>query len=87
MAYAVCGKPDCIVEQVLRIANYAPRGTKIAPILVGQWNEPFTNRPSLEVQMQAIRAAVPAVNSISHFAFSWQVEEVALSRSRQICKL
>ena len=87
MAYAVCGKPDCIVAQVLRIANYAPSGTKIAPILVGQWNEPFTNRPSLEVQMQAIRAAVPAVNSISHFAFGWQVEEVALSRSRQICKL
>jgi len=87
MAYAVCGKPDCIVDQVRRVANYAPRGTKIAPILVGQWNAPFTNRPSLEVQMQAIRAAVPAVNSISHFAFGWQVEEVALSRSRQICKL
>jgi len=41
----------------------------------------------LKVQMQAIRSAVPAINSISHFAFSWQVEEVALSRSRQICKL
>jgi hypothetical protein len=69
MAYAVCGRSDCIVNQVLRVVNYAPSGTKIAPILVGQWNEPFTNRPSLEVQMQAIRAAVPAINSISHFAF------------------
>ncbi|MFN9534362.1 MAG: hypothetical protein ACK59W_08045, partial [Pseudanabaena sp.] len=87
MAYAVCGKPDCIVDRVRMVANYAPSGTKIAPILVGQWNESFTNRPSLEVQMQAIRAVVPAISSISHFAFGWQVEEVALSRSRQICKL
>ena len=87
MAYAVCGKPDCIVAQVRRVAQYAPSGTRIAPILVGQWNEPFTNRPSLEVQMQAIRAAVPAVNSISHFAFGWQFQEAAFSRSRQICKL
>ena len=87
MAYAVCGKPNCIVDQVRRVAQYAPSGTKIAPILVGQWNVSFTNRPSLKVQMQAIRAVVPAISSISHFAFGWQVEEVALSRSRQICKL
>ena len=87
MAYAVCGKPDCIVDQVRRVALHAPSGTKIAPILVGQWNEPFTNRPSLEVQMQAIRAAVPAITSISHFAFGWQTQEIEFSRSRQICKL
>jgi hypothetical protein len=87
MAYAVCGKPDCIVAQVLRVANYAPSGTRISPILVGQWNEPFTNRPSLEVQMQAIRAAVPAIDSISHFAFGWQTQEIEFSRSRQTCKL
>ncbi|PZV17718.1 MAG: hypothetical protein DCF20_04940 [Pseudanabaena sp.] len=87
MAYAVCGKPDCIVDQVRKVAQYAPNGTKIAPILVGQWNEPFTNRPSLEVQMQAIRAAVPAINSISHFAFGWQTQEIEFTRSRQICKL
>ena len=87
MAYAVCGKPDCIVAQVRRVANYAPSGTKIAPILVGQWNEPFTNRPSLEVQMQAIRAAVPSITSISHFAFGWQTQEIEFSRSRQSCKL
>ncbi|MCY7392212.1 MAG: hypothetical protein LH647_12230, partial [Leptolyngbyaceae cyanobacterium CAN_BIN12] len=82
MAYAVCGKPDCIVAQVRRVSRYAPSGTKIAPILVGQWNEPFTNRPPLEVQMQAIRATVPTINSISHFAFGWQSREVAFSRSR-----
>jgi hypothetical protein len=87
MAYAVCGKPDCIVAQVRRVAQYAPSGTNISPILVGQWNEPYANRPSLEVQMQAIHAAVPTINSISHFAFGWQSQEVAFSRSRQMCKL
>lgn len=87
MAYAVCGKPDCIVAQVRKVAQFASKGSKIAPILIGQWNESFTNRPSLEVQMQAIRMAVPTISSISHFAFGWQFQEMALSRSRQICKL
>jgi len=87
MAYAVCGKPDCIVAQVRKVFQTAPKGAKIAPILVGQWKEPFTNRPALEVQMQAIRAAVPTIDSISHFAFGWQAQEVDFSRSRQVCKL
>ncbi len=87
MAYAVCGKPDCIVAQVRKVFQSAPNGTKIAPILVGQWNEFFTNRPPLEVQMQAIRAAVPTIDSISHFAFGWQTTEIDFSRSRQVCKL
>ncbi|ELS32283.1 MULTISPECIES: family 10 glycosylhydrolase [Pseudanabaena] len=87
MVYAVCGKPDCIVNQVLKVAQYAPNGTKIAPILVGQWNVPSANRPSLEAQMQAIHTAVPAINSLSHFAFGWQLQEATFSRSRQFCKL
>jgi hypothetical protein len=31
--------------------------------------------------------AVPAIDSISHFAFGWQTQEVDFSRSRQVCKL
>ncbi|MBD2176476.1 family 10 glycosylhydrolase [Pseudanabaena sp. FACHB-1998] len=87
MAYAVCNKPDCIVAQVRRVTQLAPAGTQVAPILVGQWGEPFSNRPSLESQMQAIRTAVPTINSISHFAFGWQKRELAFTRSRQFCKL
>ena len=87
MAYAVCDKPDCIVAQVRTVAQAAPNRTKVSPILIGQWNQPFTNRPSLEVQMQAIHAAVPAIDSISHFAFGWQFKEIEFSRSRQLCKL
>jgi hypothetical protein len=87
MAYAICNKPDCIVAQVRRVAQFAPEGTQIAPILVGQWGEPFSNRPSLESQMQALRTAFPTINSISHFAFGWQKRELAFTRSRQFCKL
>ena len=61
--------------------------SKISPILVGQWGAPFANRPSLEAQMQAIRTAFPSINSISHFAFSWQNEQLAFTRSRQFCNL
>ena len=87
MAYAVCGKPDCIVNQVRRVFQTASPRTKISPILVGQWGSPSANRPSLEVQMQAIRTAFPSINSISHFAFSWQNEQLAFTRSRQFCNL
>ncbi len=87
MAYAVCGKPDCIVSQVRRVVQYASEGAKISPILVGQWNEPFSNRPSLELQMQSIHSAFPDINSISHFAFGWQMRELAFTRSRQFCTL
>jgi uncharacterized lipoprotein YddW (UPF0748 family) len=87
MTYAVCGKADCIVSQVRKVFDNAPIGAKVSPILVGQWNSSFSNRPSLKEQMQAIRAAVPKINSISHFAFGWQSEEIEFSRSRQACKL
>ena len=87
MAYAICGKPECIVNQVRRVFQSAPEGAKISPILLGQWNESFSDRPSLELQMQAIRTALPAINSISHFSFGWQTRELAFTRSRQICQL
>lgn len=90
MAYAVCGRPDCIVAQVQRVAQNAPFGAKISPVLVGQWqdlpiNELVANRPSLELQMQSIRKELPSISSISHFAFGWQ--NIPMARSRQFCKL
>jgi hypothetical protein len=87
MAYAICGKPECIVAQIRRVFQYAPEGAEISPILLGQWNESFRDRPSLELQMQAIHQEFAAINSISHFSFGWQTRELAFSRSRQFCKL
>ena len=90
MAYAACGKPNCIVAQVQKVVLNAPLGAKVSPILVGQWqdlpiNELVDQRPSLELQMQSIRKELPTISAISHFAFGWQ--NIPLTRSRQFCKL
>lgn len=87
MAYAVCGDrdPSCIVSRVERVVSMAPSGVAIVPAIAGVWGQPFTGRPSLEIQMQAIRRAIPQINSISHFSYDWQnVEE---TRERKSCRL
>ena len=38
----------------------------------GIWQQPHTNRPPLEVQMRALRQSFPRLDSVSHFAYSWQ---------------
>ncbi|WP_347277010.1 family 10 glycosylhydrolase [Coleofasciculus sp. FACHB-SPT36] len=83
MSYATCGNTSCIVPQVERVLSLAPPGTQVSPVLAGAWGKSFNSRPSLEQQMQAIRAGAPQVNSISHFAFSWQEPEV--DRDRKFC--
>jgi hypothetical protein len=84
MSYAVCGRADCIVDQVKRVLQLAPSGTKVSPVLAGLWGQDLPNRPSLETQMYAIRQATPEIKSISHFAFSWQEPE--FTRSRKTCQ-
>jgi Glycosyl hydrolase-like 10 len=87
MVYGVCGENNtrCIVEQVQRVLSYAPPGTEIIPALAGKWGQPEGNRPSLEKQMQDIKRAAPQINSISHFAYSWQEPES--DRQRKFCSL
>lgn len=85
MAYSTCGNASCIVRQVQRVLSMAPVGTKVMPVLAGTWGKPVSNRPSLEVQMQAIRQVAPQIDSISHFAFSWQDPQG--DRDRKFCQL
>lgn len=85
MSYAVCGNTNCIVEQVKRVRSMAPSQTQVAPVLAGLWGQSYNNRPSLEEQMQGIRAAFPQVNSVSHFAFPWI--DPQFDRERRFCKL
>jgi Glycosyl hydrolase-like 10 len=85
MVYGVCGDTSCITDQVQRVLSYAPQGTQVIPALAGNWGESSGNRPSLEAQMEAIRRVAPQVNSISHFAYSWQEPEV--DRQRKFCSL
>jgi hypothetical protein len=85
MAYGTCGNASCIVSQIQRVQAFAPPGTQIMPVIAGVWGQPITGRPSLEAQMQAIRRSAPQINSVSHFAFSWQ--EPQLDRERKFCRL
>ncbi|MGG6267933.1 hypothetical protein ACQ4M3_14225 [Leptolyngbya sp. AN03gr2] len=72
MSYATCGNADCVVKQVQRVLAQAPQGTEVRPVLAGIWQEPISNRPPLEVQMEALKSLSPRISSVSHFAYSWQ---------------
>ncbi len=85
MAYATCNRSDCIVDQVRRVVSFAPANTNVIPALAGTWGKPIEGRPSLEDQMEGIRRSLPQINSISHFAFSWQEPELDYYRSS--CRL
>ncbi len=87
MAYAVCGNTDCILDEIRRVMAVAgTRGShSVKPAIAGIWGRAMPNRPALEVQMQAIRRAIPEINSVSHFAYSWQDPE--FDRARKFCRL
>jgi len=85
MSYAVCGSANCIVDEVQRVVSRAPASTSVIPALAGYWGRSDGRRPSLEVQMQAIRQQVPQIQALSHFAYSWQ--EPQSDRQRQFCEL
>ena len=85
MSYATCGTASCIVNQVQRVLAQAPPGTQVKPVLAGIWQEPVSNRPPLEVQMEALRSLSPRISSVSHFAYSWQ--EPQSDQDRKYCSV
>ncbi len=85
MAYATCDRSECIVNSIQRVLNSAPPNTMVVPALAGNWSKPLEGRPSLEEQMDGIHKSLPQIQSISHFAFSWQEPELDYYRSS--CKL
>lgn len=84
MAYATCGTPTCIVEQVQRVMAQAGNA-RVIPALAGNWQQPFNGRPPVRNQAQALRSSVPNLAGVSHFAFDWQYVEAA--RQRKFCQL
>ncbi len=74
MAYANCGSTNvsCIAAQVRQVVSMAKPGTQIIPAIAGQWGQSVGDRPSLEMQMQALRQFAPQLRGVSHFAYSWQ---------------
>lgn len=75
MSYANCANANCIVNQVQRVLNVAKPGTQVIPALAGNWGQSMSNRPALEVQMQALRPFGSKLKGVSHFAYSWQFPE------------
>ncbi|MEL6813343.1 MAG: hypothetical protein AAFP03_00855 [Cyanobacteria bacterium J06598_3] len=75
MAYAVCGNTRCITEEVQRVLRVKTNHAMVKPAIAGRWGVTEPNRPSLEAQMDALQRAAPRVNSVSHWAFSWQDAE------------
>jgi hypothetical protein len=87
MAYAVCGGTQCILDEVRQVLSTAgPRGAQfVKPALAGVWGQSVRNRPSLESQMSALQRGTPQIDSLSHFAYSWQDPE--FDRRRKFCEL
>ncbi|MEM9009394.1 MAG: family 10 glycosylhydrolase [Cyanobacteria bacterium P01_F01_bin.86] len=87
MAYGVCGHTGCILDEIRSVMRVAgPQGGQfVKPALAGTWGQSTRDRPALEMQMQAIQRAIPEINSVSHFAYSWQDPE--FDRSRKFCQL
>ncbi|MEH2197048.1 family 10 glycosylhydrolase [Nostoc sp.] len=85
MSYGNCGNVSCIVAQVQRVLSMTKPGTKVIPALAGKWGESVSNRPSLEVQMQALHQFAPQLKGVSHFAYSWQYPEN--DNDRKFCRV
>ncbi|MEA5463454.1 hypothetical protein [Leptothoe sp. PORK10 BA2] len=84
MAYSICGNPQCIVQDVQMVLRQNS-ANNVRPALAGVWGKSINNRPSLEAQMAAIQQAAPNIQSVSHFAYSWQDPE--FDRVRKFCAL
>jgi hypothetical protein len=85
MAYAICGNASCITNQIQQVLSRSTHVAQVRPVLAGVWGQAMTNRPSLEAQMEAIRRTTPQVQTVSHFAFSWQ--DPQFDRERKFCQL
>lgn len=85
MAYADCGLASCIVDEIKRVLDSSPSGGRVQPALAGTWGKSYGNRPSLEVQMVALQSKASRIDTVSHFAYSWQQPQN--DANRKACRL
>ena len=83
MAYSVCNGTSCIIDEISQVLQVASEKTQVIPALAGVWGDEYRDHPRLEVQMDAVRKSLPQLNSVSHFAYSWQEPEI--DRQRKFC--
>ncbi len=84
MSYATCGNASCIIDEVQRVLSVRSNPRTVKPALAGIWGGSRGNRPSLEAQMDALQRATPQIETVSHWAFSWQDAE--FDRQRKFCE-
>ncbi|MGF1512879.1 MAG: hypothetical protein ACFB5Z_04170 [Elainellaceae cyanobacterium] len=85
MAYGVCGDASCVLSKIQRVLDQSPSATGVMPVLAGAWGRTLQSHPPLEAQMSAIRQAMPQIQTVSHFAYSWQ--DPARDGDRRFCRL
>ncbi len=85
MAYALCGNTSCIVDEVQEVLKVWRNPAAVKPAIAGIWGSTQRDRPSLEAQMDALQRSAPQINTVSHFAFSWQDAE--FDRFRKTCPM
>ncbi len=85
MAYSLCNGTSCIIDEISQVLQTASEKTKVIPALAGVWGDEYRNHPRLEVQMDALRKSLPQLNSVSHFAYSWQEPEI--DHQRKFCNV
>ncbi|NJN29376.1 MAG: hypothetical protein HC824_02085 [Synechococcales cyanobacterium RM1_1_8] len=85
MSYAACGTTSCILDEVKQVLQQSPAGGRVQPALAGTWGSSYGNRPSLEAQMVALGSLSSRINTVSHFAYSWQQPQN--DANRKACRL
>jgi hypothetical protein len=85
MTYAICGKADCLVDELGLVMRQANGSQTICPVIAGSWGRGNGDRLSLEAQMYALHKAYPQLNCLSHFAYAWF--DLDSDRQRRSCRL
>jgi len=70
MTYPICNDGKCVANEVMNVIK-ASKANKVCPVLAGTWGQSWRGHPSLEIQMQAIKAVAPQISCVSHFMYGW----------------
>lgn len=85
MTYSICGRADCLVDELGLVMRQANGSQTICPVIAGYWGRANGDRLSLKAQMQALHKAYPQLNCISHFSYAWF--DLDSDRQRRSCRL
>jgi hypothetical protein len=85
MAYSICEDGRCVAAEVQQVLAQAASSAQVKPVLAGGWGRSVQNHPPLETQMAAVHRVAPQIQSVSHFAYSWQ--DPQSDNSRKFCHL